>query len=277
MSASTTSTLDTPLTDAVLAHLGCDRQPPTWDYLDVLVSAYTRRVPWESASRIARRAATVDLADCPRWPDAFWNQALTQGTGGTCYESNYAFFALLRTLGFEGYLTINNMGDSIGCHSAIVIEQDGARRLVDVGLPVHLPVPLDARRRTRETPYHTYTATPYAEGQYRIERDRHPRPDCFILIDRPIADADYRRITTNDYGENGLFLDRVIAVKVVGDRIWRFDSEGRPFHLESFVDGAKTYHFIGESSAAAADAVSEHFGIMREIIVAALARVIQSN
>ena len=59
------------------------------------------------------------------------------GTGGTCYESNYSFFGLLRRLGYTGYLTLNDIGGAVGCHSAIVILLGGQKYLVDVGFPVH--------------------------------------------------------------------------------------------------------------------------------------------
>ena len=116
-----TAPLSPELTRAVLSYLGVPAAPPTLDLIDTIVTAYTRTVPWESAFRIAKRARTPDTADCPRWPDEFWTDALTRGGGGTCFESNYALFSLLRALGYEGYLTINNMGETVGCHAAIVL------------------------------------------------------------------------------------------------------------------------------------------------------------
>ena len=67
-------------------------------------------MPWESASRIVRRARHTESADCVLLGAEFWESHFALGTGGTCYESNYAFFGLLRRIGFEGYLTINDMG-----------------------------------------------------------------------------------------------------------------------------------------------------------------------
>ena len=59
------------LTRAVLEFLGVAPGPATGDLLHALATAYPTRVPWESASRIARRAVTPDRAACPRWPEAF--------------------------------------------------------------------------------------------------------------------------------------------------------------------------------------------------------------
>jgi hypothetical protein len=267
--------LDESLTRDVLDYLGVDALPPSPGALDALMAAYVRRVPWESVARIVKRARTANTADCPRWPDEFWRDAITRGTGGTCFESNYAFFSLLRRLGFDGYLTVNNMGETIGCHTAIVVTPgDGSRRLVDVGLPLHLPVPLDSSTRTeRTTPFHTYSATPDGNGHFSIDRDRHPQPNCFTLIDTPVDHEAYRAALTADYGDGGLFLDRVIVVRVVDEQVWRFSGEGLPYQLETFRNGDKTYYYLGDDPQSAARHIAAKFGMDEELVAAALETV----
>lgn len=263
----TTPPLDAALTQEVLAHLGVAPGAPAAELLDALVTAYTRVVPWESASRIARRAETAAIADCPRWPEEFWRQTFRQGTGGTCFESNYAFFALLRALGYDGYLTINTMGEQVGCHTAIVILLDGGRRLVDVGMPLYLPLPFgpDAAA-SRRTPFHTYTVRPDGPGVYQVERAPHPHPNCFTLFDRPIPDATYRAALTNDYAPTGYFNDRVILTKVIGEEIWRFNGIVPPL-MESFVYGGRADQPLAGDYAAA---VAARFGIDAAIVRTAL-------
>lgn len=266
-------TLDDTLVRRVLAALAVEAAPPSLAALDALVSAYVRRVPWESASRIARRVQTPRLSDCPRWPVTFWESALANGTGGTCFESNYAFLALLRALGYDGYLTINNMGQTTACHTAIVVRLDGERWLVDVGLPLHVPLRLDPLddMSEREGEFHTYRMLPEGGGRYRVERDRHPQPYCFTLVDRPVPETIYRAATTADYGPDGLFLDRVIVVRVVDGCIWRFNSgDGPPYHLESFPAAGKTYHFLGTDLSAISGLVSNHFDLLKSIMDCAL-------
>lgn len=256
--------LGAPLVEKVLRHLGLPQEPPTVDGLARLVDAYVQRVPWESVSRIVRRVQQKDTAQCPRWPETFWEDALREGFGGTCYESNLALAALLRALGYTGYLTINDMDTLIGCHSALVISLGNARFLVDVGLPVHAPLHLDEAAPTAvETAFHTYTATPDGPHRFQITRDRHPKSYCFTLNDRPVGETQYRAITTADYHPtDGQFLDRVIVVRVIGGRVWRFNSaEGPPYHLETFVEGGKTYHFLGTSIAESSQKVAARFGI----------------
>lgn len=254
-----TAPLSPQLTRAVLVYLGIAAAPPTLNFLDEIVTAYVRAVPWESAFRIAKRARTLDTADCPRWPDEFWADALTRGGGGTCFENNYALFSLLRSLGYEGYLTINDMGETVGCHAAIVLHVNGERWLVDGGIPLYVPLSIDPSAPTRrDSAFHTYTVQPDGEGVYQVERTKHPKPNCYTLIDAPIPDAAYRAATTADYGAGGFFLDRVIICKVVAGRAWRFCSAETPLHLESFQDGKRTDHPLNGD---VAQTVAERFGM----------------
>ena len=263
----TTPLLDETLTQKVLAHLGVAPAALTIDLLDELVTAYTRAVPWESASRIARRAETVEIDDCPRWPEEFWRQAFQRGTGGTCFESNYAFFSLLRALGYEGYLTINNMGEQLRCHTAIVILLNGQRWLVDVGMPIYLPLPFGPESaEPRRTPFHTYTVRPDGPGRYQVERAPHPHPNCFTLFDRPIPDAVYRAATTADYEPTGYFNDCVILTKVIGDAIWRFNGIVPPL-MESFVYGGRADQPLADNYA---ESVAVRFGIDAALVRTAL-------
>jgi arylamine N-acetyltransferase len=243
---------------------------PTLDLLERLVTAYTRSVPWESAFRIAKRAITAQTADCSRWPEEFWRDAMERGGGGTCFESNYAFFGLLQALGYDGYLTINNMGESYGCHTAIVLFVDGERWLVDVGIPLYTPVPLSAEQATeQDSPFHTYTITPQDGGTFEISRDRHPSPYIFTLVDRPVTDAEYRSALTQDYAPGGHFLTEVIISKVIGDHVWRFNGRETPPILASFGPTA-TSTVLSNDSTVLAPLLAYHFTMDETVIEQAL-------
>jgi arylamine N-acetyltransferase len=263
-----TSPLSPDLTGDVLRYLGVEAGAPSIVHLDTLLTAYTRTVPWESAFRIAKRARTNDTADCPRWPNEFWRDAIDKGGGGTCFESNYAFFSLLRALGYEGYLTVNNMLPKIGCHTAIRLNIADRSWLADVGLPIYAALPIEANGITqRASPFHTYTVRPDGEHEYQIERDQHQKTNCFTLVDRAVAENDYRQATTDDYGANGLFLNRVIVNKIIDGRQWRFTSDERPLHFEVFEDGRRIDHII---TGDVAEAVAQRFGMDAETLRAAL-------
>jgi arylamine N-acetyltransferase len=258
------------LRDRVLQHLGCTAARPDVATLNRVIDAYVRRVPWESAFRITKRNLTAGTAQCPRWPEEFWEDAIHRGGGGTCFESNYAFLSLLRALGYEGYLTINNMGDTVGCHTAIILRIDGTTRVVDVGIPLHRSILYHAERVTRQsTPFHTYILRPDGEQRFQVERTRHPKRNIFTLLDVPVEDAAYRRATTNDYGPQGLFLDRVIINKVIGNQFMRFSSSERPWSIERFnVRGEKSEVVLAEDTAA--EQLAAVFAMDRAIIQHAL-------
>ena len=267
----TTLPLSPDLTRAVLNHLGVQLASPTLALVDSLLAAYIRVVPWETAFRIAKRARTVNTADCPRWPDEFWRDAIQLGGGGTCFETNYAFFSLLRALGYEGYLTINNRGDHIAVHTAVVLEIDGNSWLVDAGMPLFAILPLDpVATLESDSPFLNYTVRPDGLNRYQIERDPHPRPNCYTLIDVPVSDADYRAATTSDYGEKAQFLNDVIVNKIVDEHLWRFTSAERPFCLQVFEGSERIDHPIDGDPA---ESLASHLGIDAAVLRAAFEAV----
>jgi N-acetyltransferase len=260
--------LSPDLTRDVLLFLGVDIAPTSVAHLDTLITAYTEAVPWESFSRIARRARVADTADCPRWPEIFWREAMELGGGSTCFESNYAFFSLLCALGYDGYLTINNMGETVGCHSAIVLNIDGKMWLADAGLPLYVALPLDPAAVTqRSSRFHTYTVRPDGINRYQIERDFHPKPIAFTLLDLPVDNDPYRQRMTDDYGENGIFLDMAIVVKVVDGQVRRFNSAEEPPKIQVFENGERSDY---EITVDIAEAISRQFGMDEDVVRAAL-------
>lgn len=254
----------------VLRRFGLTDSPaPGLTTLRQLVERYTRTVPWESASRIARRARETESAACVIYGEAFWESHFAHGTGGTCYESNYAFFGLLRRLGFDGYLTINDIGGAAGCHSAIVVLLDGSKFLVDVGFPLYTVVPIESQRETKAAcPLMTYSLAPMGGEQYQLWREIGERAHGFVLHDRPVGDAEYRAIGIHDYRhDGGQFLDAIVIHRVVAGQLWRFHSDVKPYCLQQFVDGERRDHPIDGDMAGE---VGQKFGISRDILAQAM-------
>jgi arylamine N-acetyltransferase len=220
----------------ILKYLGCPLKNPTLRYLNQLVHTYIRRVPWESVSRIIKRHSTAETKNCPRLPEEFWNDAMRYGLGGTCFESSLAFYSLLTTLSYECYLTVNDMGESRGCHAAIVVLFAGYKYLVDITIPVHAAVRIDPQKIVkRRSALFDYTLRPISDNKYEVERSHRPRKNLFTLIDRPVSLPDYLAIVENDYTETaGHFLKSVVMTKVVDERAQRFFSDHLPYKLESF-------------------------------------------
>jgi arylamine N-acetyltransferase len=265
-------TLKDTLVKKILAHLGCERKSPTLRYLNELITAYTRRVPWESVTRIIKRRLTASSANCPRWPEEFWQNAIAYGTGGTCFESSLAFFSLLTSLGYRGYLTVNDMWASRACHAAITILLKDSKYLVDVTIPVHQAVRIDPGRVTRHyTSLHTYVIRPTADDTYQVDRTAHPNRNAFTLIDRPVLEPDYREIVTRDYEETGHFLKSLVIVKVIDDKVWRFNSAEKPFKLTGFNRTEKSIILL--SPYTLARVLARKFRMPEEKIAAALSYV----
>lgn len=219
----------------ILTYLGCQPHAPTLRYLNRLIHAYIRRVPWESVSRIVKRRGTLETKECPRLPEEFWSDAIQRGFGGTCYESSLAFYSLLTGLGYAGYLTVNDMGYSRGCHAAITLLLDGQKYLVDITIPIHAAVRINPRRVTRrETPFYNYAIRPVQANVYAVTRSHHPKKNVFTLIDLPVSLPEYRAILENDYLETGHFNKSVVVNKVVGCKTTRFFSDNKPYRLERF-------------------------------------------
>lgn len=262
--------LDAALTRRILRHFGLPTDsPPDLAALRRLVDCYTRTVPWESASRIVRRAAQADAEDCFLLGEDFWESHFVRGTGGTCYESNYAFFGLLRRLGYEGYLTINDIGGAAGCHSAIVVMIEGGKYLVDVGFPVHVVLPMRADRPTSgERLSMKYTLAPTDGDQFDLWRDLGSRVHGFVLHDKPVGDAEYRAIGIHDYRhDGGQFLNEIVIQRIVAERLWRFHSDVRPYCLQEFVNGDRRDHMLNRD---VAGHLAGKFDLAQDLISAAM-------
>ena len=259
----------------ILNFLGICHYRPDLTTLDALIDAYIRHVPWESASRLVRhRHGTVPATNSVAWPQDFWRRAIDSGSGGTCFESNYAMHALLGSMGYQSYLTINDMGATHNCHTAIIVPLDGAQWLVDVGIPLHVPLRINPDSSSlRQGPWLKYSIVPEADHAFQVRREPHPKAYIFTLRNRPVSDADYRAAMIADYGPGAFFLDQVIITRVVGSDVWRFSSADQPWRLEQFVDGRRIEHALGD---AAAHRLAEHFGMDAAMLAEAL-ELLQSD
>lgn len=263
--------LDSDLITAILTRLQVTNQSPDRNLLEELVGAYVRHIPWESAFRIVRRRHCGELDSCARWPEIFWREHLDSGSGGTCFESNLAFTALLDEFGFEYYLTINDMGESRGCHTAIIVLLEERKWLVDVGFPFYTILPVSPWGKVFcSSKYMRYSIEPLGKDRYLIERRPHPKRYAFTLIDQPVSDTEYRRATAADYGPDGHFLNRVIIHKAIEDLVWRFNSEAWPLCLEYFQDGMHGEYLLKED---VAKQLSEKFDMDEAVLREALSQI----
>lgn len=253
------------MTKNILQHLRIKENKPGLAYLQELITAYCTIVPWESVSRIVKKATCKDPEDCLRSENEFWTQSFKYGTGGTCYESNWAFYKLLMSLGFDCYLTINKIVDKSSVHTAIVVTINRSKYIVDIGYPLYAPIPL-VEYSTSYADHHLikYRSTYIGPNEYLIENFPHPKPYLYHLTDIPVSERDYLNISIADYCETGLFLDRIIIRKIIDNTPTRFDSEDLPYNIHQLLNGTKTKNDLRDEDLI--DTLSDHFALNIDII-----------
>ena len=161
------------------------------------------------------------------------------------------------------------MNDSIGCHTACVVELVGEQWLADAGYPVYAPIQIDPLRETQaSSAWLDYTLTPAGPDEYTVTQSPHARPYAFTLINKSVTAARYRAATLDDYGEQGLFLGRLIVLRVVDGKVQRFDSSQETNAVEVFVRGSKHEETLGDDPAAA---LSARFGVNLRVLREAFA------
>lgn len=253
------------MTQSILHYLGIEKAKPSVDYLQKLITAYTTTVPWESLSRILRKDKLIEPEKCFRLEAEFWKDAITYGLGGTCYESNLAFDYLLASLGFETYLTINEVKDKGSFHSAIIVIINATKFIADIGYPLYAPIPLNKGKATFVKQQKIeYCATYLSEDSYVIENRPHPKPYLYHLTDKQVCRNNYLETGIDDYGEKGLFLDRIIIRKVKQGIPTRFDSEDLPFNIHQLQNGLKTKQYLDRENSIAT--LSEFYNINIDIL-----------
>ena len=259
----------------ILAHLGLPALPPDLDSLNRVLRAWSTRLPWESASRIARHQSPGRPEDYARAPEAFFADALRWGTGGTCFESNSALKALLEASGFRADMTFCAMETAtVDPHCALVVPLDGQVYLADVGFPVSAALRLDPGGPTTiQTPVYRFTAEPDGPGRWAVRRFSGSYASlCFwIQADDPVDADRFRARLLRDHAPDGLFLDEVIVHRLDGEQVWYF-SERRG--LVRRTRGREDPLLITDRVRPHLDAVlSRFFRMDRAVIRAALDRL----
>ena len=237
------------MTKNILQHLRIKEDSPTLEYVQELITAYCTIVPWESVSKIVKKTICNKPEDCLRLEDEFWTQSFKYGTGGTCYESNWAFYNLLKSCGFDGYLTINKIVGKSSVHSAIVVTINKSKYLVDIGYPLYAAIPI-VENEIKYSKYQLmeYRSTYIAENEYLIENFPHPKTYLYHLSDNPVSEIDYLNLCITDYCETGLFLDRIIIRKIIDNIPTRFDSQDLPYNIHRLHRGTKTRKILQEEN-----------------------------
>lgn len=212
--------------DPILRHLKLERDVPGAAYLSALLLAWSRTIPWESASRIARHRTPAAPYQYARTAPQFFDDALSLGLGGTCFESNTALKGLLDALGFETHFAFCDTEQSrtANPHCALTVMLDGARYLADVGWPLPAAVPLDDTPTTAEAPVYQYHIDPVDSERWRVWRQSGTfTQECFFVKGAPVPPDTFHARLIRDHQDDGLFLNNVIIHRLIDGRMLRFD------------------------------------------------------
>ena len=184
------------LRDRVLARLGLDAPPaPDLDGLRAVYGAWSARVPFDNVRKMTAlrdgRAGPLPGTAATDFLEAW----LAHGTGGTCWPSSTALFALLRSLDFPARRVVGSMRDmGVPNHGSIKVALDGGGRgwLVDSSILCYGPLPLgDAVATVGDAP-HAVEVEP-VDGTHVIWFASPPHEffPCRLLLD-PVDGAYYR-------------------------------------------------------------------------------------
>jgi arylamine N-acetyltransferase len=216
--------------NTILQHLKLTPQTPSFDYLNQILTAWSSRIPWESASRIARHQQDGSPQDYACFAEDFFQNAMKYGTGGTCFESNFAFRTLLSELGFDGSLHFCDMEkEEPNPHCAVVVEIDGDYFIADVGYPISSPLQLHPHETTTvSTPVYRFTAIPKVDNCWEIRRSAgNYESQAFVLKGDPPDNKSFCERLIRDHAPSGLFLDEVILSRTTDSSMWRYsESKG---------------------------------------------------
>lgn len=260
----------------ILAYLGVECQPPTLDFLNALLFAWAKNIPWESASRMARHSQSSSAApeDFAWLPDTFFPKAVELGTGGTCFESNLAQKALLDELGFESTFAFCDMNpDWENPHCSLIVTLDGERYMADAGFPVPAAMRLDPQQTTTaDVPVYRYHAIPTSDERWRIERTSGAHHEqIFTIKGAPIERANFMARLLRDHEVDGYFLNEVIISQMAeaNDHILRY-SDGKGL-VRRIVGAEESIPLSAEEQADLPTTLAGLFDMDEQILAAALA------
>jgi N-hydroxyarylamine O-acetyltransferase len=171
------------LIERVLEKLGLHKRPRVdLAGLNAVYAAWCGSIPFDNLQKriwfAGDRTTPVTGGD----PTAFFANWLAHGTGGTCWPTSGAMYALLKSLGFPARRIAGAMvhtGDrnpKDAGHGSVLVALDGVDYLVDASILAFEPLPLIPGQRTRSGPgIHAIEAVPVDPGfdvRWRVGLDR---------------------------------------------------------------------------------------------------------
>lgn len=183
----TNETLPPELLGALLHKLGLNFDIKTnFDGLTRVYEAWCTHVPFDNV----RKLIALGSGDNGLLPGAhavdFLENWLDHGTGGTCWSSSNALYALVKSLGFDARRVAGSMRDvGVPGHGSVKVTIDLADWLVDSSMLQMYPMPLTDNYFVREDPLYGVEIEP-GDGQHLIWFATPPYNDlfpCRLMLD----------------------------------------------------------------------------------------------
>ena len=196
-------------TQILLDHLGLAREAPTLDYLDRLIAAHQRRVPFETLTKLIDYEPGLARGDFLPPLDEYVTRIVRRGGGGLCWTLARGFRALLAGLGFDASLMVMEPG-----HCCVRVELPEGPQYADVGYaaPIFRAYPL----------FESFTlATHREQFEYRVGDDgievtRQPGPSKRLdPTPRRIEELGASIAAANDWSVPHSFLHRLAYAREV--------------------------------------------------------------
>ena len=155
-------------TEAVLERLGFSGEPkPDADGLAAVYEAWCDHVAFDNVVKRIH-LASGSAAPIPNGPpEAFFASYLRHGSGGTCWPSSGALYALLSTLGFDARRSSGAMRDDLSgpihSHGTVIVRIDGSEYWVDTSMLTRRVIPVQrGEEKTLDDPIHAARVEPVA-------------------------------------------------------------------------------------------------------------------
>ena len=179
--------------------------------------------PYENISKIIRAAEAPTLAEAMRLPTEVVTDHIDRNFGGTCFSLTFLFERMLKSFGFQCYKVMADMKLGRNVHCLVVVEEGGARYMVDPGYALYeiirLPVGATTAGATAgastqvRCPHATVEVESGAEGTYDLwTEDASGKKWRYSFRDAPTSDADFETHWLESFGKptlNNICLTRM--------------------------------------------------------------------
>jgi len=163
-------TLSKHLLERIVQKLGFSDYPnPKESCLRAIYQAWCLRVPFDNVRKLIRLHENNPTPLPGDNATDFFETWLAHGTGGTCWASSGALFALLHSLGFDvsrGIATMLVTPDLPPNHGTVLAQLDGKTFVVDTSIRTYVPLLISDDCNSRRYPFDIKLIL--RDGQYYI-------------------------------------------------------------------------------------------------------------